>query len=86
MAGRPSPAKERSTSDQLKLIGGVLVGAALVLFFVQNGQDVRIHFLWFSWTTRMVWALIASAVFGALAAFAFSTLRRRKTVPPAPQR
>jgi uncharacterized integral membrane protein len=70
--------KQRSR-DRMKVIVGLVSLGILILFLLQNLQEVDIHFLWFDWSTRMVWALLASSVVGALATVAFSTIRRRRT-------
>ena len=64
--------------DQLKLAGAVAASVALALFFLQNLQEVEINFLWFEWDTRMIWALIASAVLGGVGVFLALTVRGRR--------
>jgi uncharacterized integral membrane protein len=49
----------------------------LIVFFLQNREEVNVNFLWMEWTTGLIWALLASAILGALAAVAFSTIRGR---------
>ena len=68
----PSTARQaepQDLGDQLKLIGAIIASAALALFFLQNLQEVEINFLWFEWNTRMIWALIMSAVLGGVGVF-----------------
>lgn len=60
------------------LIAGLIALAALALFLVQNLQEVQVHFLWFDWSTRMFWALLASGVSGALTAVLVGALNRRR--------
>jgi uncharacterized integral membrane protein len=67
----------RSAGDWIKLGVGVLCGLALIIFFLQNRQEVAVNFLWMEWSTGLIWALLASAIIGALAAAAFSTIRGR---------
>ena len=69
--------EQRSVIDWIRLAIGVAAGVLLVVFFLQNLQEVEVHFLWFDWNTGLIWALAASAVIGALGAAAFSTLRAR---------
>ena len=68
------------TLDRIKQGVGLLALAALALFLLQNFQRVEVHFLWFDWHTRMLWALLASAAFGAIGTFLASAVigRRRK--------
>ena len=54
----------RTTTEQAKLIGAALAGLALLLFFLQNMQDVAINFLWMDWHMDMAWALVLSAALG----------------------
>lgn len=71
---------------RLTLVLGLVGAGALVLFLLQNLQHTEIHFLWFDWTTRMLWALLASALIGAASALlaAFVLARRgRATSRPA---
>jgi uncharacterized integral membrane protein len=67
----------RSIADWVKLGIGVVGGIALIVFFLQNRQEVNVNFLWLEWNTGLIWALLASAIIGALSAVAFSTIRAR---------
>ena len=67
-----------STMDRVKLGLALLAGAALVVFLFQNLQEVEVNFLWFEWSTRMIWALLASALAGIVGAFAVATIRGRR--------
>lgn len=69
------------TLDRIKQGIGLLALAALALFLLQNLQRVEVHFLWFDWQTRMLWALLASAAFGAIGTFLVSTLAGRRREP-----
>jgi uncharacterized integral membrane protein len=75
------PAQEpRDLAEQLKLAGSLIAGLALILFFFQNLQEVDLNFLWMEWHTRLIWALIASALLGGAAVFfGMWFMRRRKT-------
>lgn len=75
----PQP-KEGGTSlgHQIRLGAGVVAIAALLLFFLQNLQEVRMHFLWFDWDTRLIFALLVSSVVGGVAAWLVGALRRRE--------
>jgi uncharacterized integral membrane protein len=63
--------------QQIRLGASIAAIAALVLFFLQNLQEVEMHFLWFDWDTRLIFALVASSGLGALAAWLTSAIRRR---------
>ena len=75
------PEEPRPLGDQLKLIGAGSVALALVIFFFQNLEDVKIRFLFWDWQTDMVWALIFSALMGSVATFLVSWMLRRRDRP-----
>ena len=52
--------------SRLRTGGAIVAAAALVLFLLQNLQRVTVHFLWFSWDTRMLFALLIAAFFGVI--------------------
>ena len=62
----------------VRLIAGMVALIILITFLLQNLQEVDVNFLWFSWSTRMIWALIASAAIGGIGTIAFATIRRRE--------
>jgi uncharacterized integral membrane protein len=63
--------------QRVRLGAGIAGVVLLVLFFLQNLQDVELNLLWFTWNTSMIWALLLAAVLGAGAMFFFMTVRRR---------
>jgi uncharacterized integral membrane protein len=69
--------EEASVGARIRMGAGVVAVAALALFFLQNLQEVQLHFLWFDWHTRLLWALLASAAAGGVATWLFEALRRR---------
>ena len=73
-----APQEERDFLDQAKLIGALIAGLALIIFFFQNLQEVKINFLWMDWNTQMIWALIVSALLGAIGVFLALTIRGRR--------
>jgi len=74
-ATTPPPGPKQAFS--IRSVLGVISAALLGLFLLQNLQSVDVHFLWFSFSTRLTWALLAAAAFGVIAIAAFATLRRR---------
>lgn len=76
------PEPPRPLGEQLKLIGAAVAGLALVIFFFQNLEDVKIRFLFWDWQTDMVWALIFSALMGSVATFLVSWMLRRRDRTP----
>ena len=77
---RPAPTPqpdEMSFSEKLRLYGGIAIIIVLIVFFLQNLHEAEVRFLWFEWTTRVIWALIVSSVFGAIATLSVVTIRSR---------
>ena len=70
-----------STMATIKLIVAGIALILLVTFFIQNSQEIQIEFLGWDLETRMFWALLASAVAGALAAVMVATIRGRGRHP-----
>lgn len=70
--------EETTTIGRIKLVAGIVALGALVTFCLQNLQEVQVHFLWFDWETRLLWALLASGAFGGVGLLAFGTLTRRR--------
>jgi len=69
-----------SFSEKLRLYAAIAVGVVLLIFFVQNLHDVELKFLWMDWETNMFWALLLSAIFGALITLGLATVRGRSDV------
>lgn len=80
----PQPTTEQPLSERLKLWGAVALGAVLVLFFLQNLNEADINFLWFEWKIRVIWALVVSALFGAVTTFLITMWLRRTPKPKPP--
>ena len=70
--------EERDFFDQLKIAGVMVAVGVLLLFFLSNFQHVEIKFLWITWHPRMIWALIASSLLGAIGAALAFTIRGRR--------
>ena len=65
-----------------RLSGGTIASllglAVLLIFIIQNKQDVRFHFLWLNFTWPLWFYTIVVAVFGALVWFGLGVVRRRQ--------
>jgi len=65
-----------------KLGGGAIAsmigGGALLVFVLQNTDDVHIDFLWFDFTWPLWLYTIVVAVFGALIWFGLGVMRRHR--------
>ena len=71
------PAPERGLLSQIRLGAGIGAALLLLLFMAQNLQRVEIHFLWFDWNTRLLFALVLAAAFGGISSVVAVTLTRR---------
>ena len=60
----PAPPKPRRNIGSVL---GAIATAVLALFLLQNLQNVHVHFLWLTFSTRLTWALLAAAAFGIIA-------------------
>jgi uncharacterized integral membrane protein len=67
----------RPLGSQIRLWLGVIAATLLVVFLLQNLQEVEINFLWFEWHARMIVALIAAALLGAITTMIVGFIRRR---------
>jgi uncharacterized integral membrane protein len=63
--------------DRIRLGLGIAGAIVLVIFLVQNLESTTISFLFWEWDMPLIFALIASAVLGALAWGIVGFLRRR---------
>lgn len=73
---------ERHKPDGRKLSGGViasLIGVGvLVIFIVQNTEDVRFDFLFLTFTWPLWLYTVVTALFGALVWFGLGVIRRHR--------
>jgi len=70
------------SAESRKLGGGAIAtiggGAVLLIFIIQNRQDVNFDFLWFSFTWPLWLYTIVVAVVGALVWLGLGVLRRHR--------
>ena len=70
--------EQRDVLDQIKIAGVTIAVGILLLFFLSNFQHVEIKFLGATWHPRMIWALLVSALLGAIGAALAFTIRGRR--------
>ena len=78
MSMDPAPAKRSSgglSGGAIASLGGL---AVLVIFIVQNTEDVRFHFLFLDFTWPLWLYTIVVALFGALVWFGLGVMRRHR--------
>jgi uncharacterized integral membrane protein len=59
-------------------IASIIGGAGLIIFMLQNRDDVRVDFLWFDFTWPLWLVILVSAVVGAFVWFGLGVLRRHR--------
>jgi uncharacterized integral membrane protein len=76
----PEPGLE--ASERRKLGGGAIASltglAVLLIFMLQNTEDVPVQFLWWDFTWPLWLLLLVTAVFGALVWLGLGVLRRHR--------
>jgi len=79
MADEPQRPHRRppTRESQMRLIGALVIATVLVIFAVQNRNDVRVSFLFFHWDARVIYVIIVSALLGMLVAYLLGRRRRR---------
>ena len=78
----PQPPQPQPAAEKSGLGGGAiasLFGAGVLLvFMLQNRQDVRIHFLFWHATLPLWFIILGSALVGAVVWLGFGVLRRHR--------
>ncbi len=75
MVQQAPSAKAGLSGGAIASIGG---GAVLLIFIIQNTEDVDFDFLWFSFTWPLWLYTVVVAVFGALVWLGLGVLRRHR--------
>jgi uncharacterized integral membrane protein len=73
--GEVKPGGRRLGGGAIASLSGV---AVLVIFIIQNTQDVKFHFLFLSFTWPLWLYTIVVALFGALIWFGLGVMRRHR--------
>lgn len=72
---RPQQALRRLSGGAIASLGGL---AVLLIFIIQNREDVGFHFLLWSFTWPLWLYTIVTALFGALVWFGLGVIRRHR--------
>jgi uncharacterized integral membrane protein len=75
---QPAAASSETRKYGLGAIATIVGGAVLLIFIVQNRDDVKIDFLFFSFTWPLWLYTIVVAMFGALVWLGLGVLRRHR--------
>jgi lipopolysaccharide assembly protein A len=68
--------RPRGQETNWKLWAGLVALIILVVFVVQNSQEVEVDFLFTTTSTPLIFALLIAAVLGAVVAWLFPRVRR----------
>jgi uncharacterized integral membrane protein len=62
-----------------RLIAGAIVLVLLIVFVLQNGDQVQVRLIAWDLDLRLAWALLIAAVFGAVLGWLLPKLRRSRS-------
>ncbi|WP_029432214.1 lipopolysaccharide assembly protein LapA domain-containing protein [Blastococcus sp. URHD0036] len=77
-AGGPGPAPATKSGLSAGVVSTLLGGGLLVVFIVQNRNDVRFDFLWWGFTWPLWLYTIVTATLGAVVWIGLGILRRHR--------
>jgi uncharacterized integral membrane protein len=82
MSTQPTPEPQPRPAEKSGLSGGAVLSLAgagiLLVFMLQNRQDVRVHFLFWHATLPLWFIILGSALVGAVVWLGFGVLRRHR--------
>jgi len=76
--GQPQPHVVEKSPLSAGTVVSLVAATLLLVFMLQNRQDVRIHFLWAHATLPLWFIILASALVGAIVWLGFGVLRRHR--------
>lgn len=70
-------AEEPARRVSARLVASLIGLGLLILFLLQNLQEVEVNFLWFTWNVAMIWALLLAAIIGIVVGLLIPAISRR---------
>jgi uncharacterized integral membrane protein len=74
----PTPSRPRSTWTTVRYIITAVIVVLLIIFIVDNYNNVRVHFVFWSVTIQLAWALVIAAILGLVAGWLLRHTWRRR--------
>jgi uncharacterized integral membrane protein len=62
-----TPPPQRSIWTTIRYIITAIIIVLLIIFIIDNYNDVRVHFVFWTVTIQLAWALVVAALLGAIA-------------------
>jgi uncharacterized integral membrane protein len=59
--------KKRDNRDMVRLVAGLVIVVLLIAFVIDNSAPVKVHFVFFSASVRLIRVLLITALLGAAA-------------------
>ncbi|MBO0730015.1 MAG: DUF1049 domain-containing protein [Acidimicrobiaceae bacterium] len=75
---KKAPASQNVRRRRTQLIVGLIALVLAIIFIVENNQQVRIHFIFFTVHSRLWVGFLVSLVLGGLLGQGFMSLRKRR--------
>lgn len=75
---QPQPAPAEKGGPSGGAIVSIVAAGVLLVFMLQNRQDVRVHFLFWHATLPLWFVILGSALIGAIVWLGFGVLRRHR--------
>ena len=70
--------RERTTRENARLVGLVVVVVLLLAFVLDNRHEVQIGYVFGDTEARLIWVLVITALVGAVGGWLFRWLRSRE--------
>jgi uncharacterized integral membrane protein len=74
----PTTPPPRSLGTTIRYIITAIIIVLLIIFIIDNYNDVRVHFVFWSVTIQLAWALVIAAILGLVAGWLLRHTWRRR--------